>query len=279
MIYNAKGGHVRIGDTDMDYISFGKGSRVLVMLPGLGDGITTVRYLAVPMAVQYRMYAERYRVYVFCRKNHLEEGCSTREMTRDQAEAMRLLGIERADVLGISQGGMIAQYLAADFPEMVGGLVLAVTTAGDNRQLRRVVGHWMKLAKRGDYRRLMIDTAERMYTEAYLKKYRLLYPLLTRIGKPKDFDRFLIQAAACISHNADQALEKIVCPTLVIGGGCDQVVGKDAAKELAKRVKTSRLYVYQGLGHAAYEEAEDFHARVMRFLERSASGDFYRKSR
>lgn len=269
MIYGAKGGRVCIGDTDMDYISFGKGSEILVMLPGLGDGIMTVRHMAVPMAVQNRVYAEHFRVYVFSRKNHLQKGCSTREMAKDQAEAMRLLGIEKASVLGISQGGMIAQYLAADFPEMVEGLVLAVTTAGDNEQLRRVIGHWIKLAKRCDYRRLMIDTAEHMYTESYLKKYRLLYPLLTRIGKPKDFNRFLIQAEACISHHPDPALEKIACPTLVLGGGRDKIVGEDAAKELAKRVKNSRLYVYRELGHAAYEEAKDFHERVMRFLVQS----------
>lgn len=268
MMYHAKGGRVRIGAADMDYVSFGKGSRILVMLPGLGDGITTVRHMALPMALQYRIYAKRFRVYVFSRKNQLERGYSTRDMARDQAEAMRLLGIEKANILGISQGGMVAQHVAADFPEMVERLVLAVTTSGGNEGLRRVVGHWMRLAKRGDYRRLMADTAKRMYTENYLKKYRLLYPLLGGLGKPKDFRRFLIQASACLSHHARKELESICCPVLVIGGGRDRIVGPDAARALADRIAGSELFVYEELGHAAYEEAKDFHQRVLQFLER-----------
>ena len=267
MIWNAKGGRVFVGGCGMDYVSFGSGKRVLVMLPGLGDALATMRHMALPLAAQYRMYAGRYRVYVFSRKDELEEGYSTRDMARDPAEAMRALGLAGADVLGVSQGGMIAQYVAIDAPELVGRLVLAVTTAKGDAQMRRVIGHWSALAERGDYRRLMVDTAERTYSEAYLKRYRRLYPVLTRIGKPKDFDRFLVQAAACLSHDARAELEKISCPTLVIGGGCDRIVGAAAAGGLAERIAGSRLHVYRELGHGAYEEAKDFHARVMRFLE------------
>lgn len=55
MFWNAKGGCVGIGDTDMDYVSFGKGKKVLVMLPGLGDGLTTVKGMAAAMAFSYQM--------------------------------------------------------------------------------------------------------------------------------------------------------------------------------------------------------------------------------
>lgn len=105
MFWNAKNGRVQLDDTDMDYISFGKGDRILIMLPGLGDGLTTVKGLAIPMAVAYRMYAKDYKVYIFSRKNDLEEGCSTREMARDQAKAMKAMGIDTANIVGISQGG------------------------------------------------------------------------------------------------------------------------------------------------------------------------------
>ena len=42
----------------------------------------------------------------------------TKEMAADYAAAMAELGIADADVLGISQGGMIAQHLAIDHPHM-----------------------------------------------------------------------------------------------------------------------------------------------------------------
>lgn len=266
MFWNAKNGRVSIGDTDMDYISFGKGEDILIMIPGLGDGLTTVKGMAVPMALTYRMYAGNYKVYMFSRKNHLDAGYSTRDMAADQARAMRILGISKAKVLGISQGGMIAQYLAIDYPELVEKLVLAVTSPRQNGTIRAAAGNWMKLAEQGDYKGLMIDTAEKSYSMNYLKKYRRLYPLLGEIGKPKDFKRFLIQAASCMEHDAYAELERITCPTLIIGGGADEIVGQTSSHELADKIKNSELFVYEGLGHALYEEAGDFNDRVCAFL-------------
>lgn len=268
MLLNAKNGAVTIGDTEMDYISFGKGRGILIILPGLGDGLTTVKGIAISMAMVYRMYAKDYKVYVFSRKNHLTEGYSTRDMAKDQAAAMKILGITKAKVLGVSQGGMIAQYLAIDYPELVDKLVLTVTLSKQNKDVQAVIENMIKLAEKGNHKELMIDTAEKSYSENYLKKYRLFYPLLGKIGKPKDYSRFLIQAASCVQHNTYEKLENIVCPTLIIGGEDDKIVGVAASIELADKIKDSELFIYKGLGHAVYEEAKDFNNRVMSFLNR-----------
>ena len=156
MLLKAKNGCVRIGDTDMNYVSFGKGNDILIMLPGLGDGLTTVKGMAIPMAMAYQMYAKDYKVYIFSRKNNLEEGYSTRDMASDQAEAMKALGMKRAKVLGISQGGMIAQYLAIDYPELVEKLVLAVTLSKQNDVVQDAVKNWISMAEQKDYKNLMI---------------------------------------------------------------------------------------------------------------------------
>lgn len=173
MFWNAKNGHIDLDDSDMDYISFGKGRDVLVMIPGLGDGLTTVKGMAYPLAYTYRMYARDYRVFVFSRKNHLEKyvqtGYSTKDMAKDLAHAMRKLDIMPAKVLGISQGGMIAQYLAIDDPALVDRLVLAVTLSRPNETVRNVIDCWIRFAGQNDHRSLMIDTAERSYSENYLK--------------------------------------------------------------------------------------------------------------
>lgn len=266
MFYHAQNKTVRVGNSDMDYIRFGSGSRTLVMLPGLGDGLSTVKGTAFAFAMAYRMYAKEYTVYVFSRKNHLPEGYSTRDMARDQAEAMKTLGISKAHLSGISQGGMIAQWLAIDYPDLVEKLVLAVTSSKQNEIIREAAGNWISLARQGNYQKLMTDTAERSYSENYLKKHRFLYPLLGKIGKPKSFDRFLIQAESCMRHDAYSELGKIKCPVLVIGGEEDRIVGKNASIEIAEQIKGSDLFLYQGLGHAAYEEAKDFHSRVLQFF-------------
>ncbi|MDE5908483.1 MAG: alpha/beta hydrolase [Lachnospiraceae bacterium] len=266
MFYHARGGNIHVGNSNMDYISFGSGSQILVMLPGLSDGLSTLKGKALIFAMAYRMYAKKYTVYVFSRKNHLPEGYSTREMTKDQAEAMIALGISKADVLGVSQGGMIAQYLAIDYPDLVGKLILAVTASKPNEIVQEAINTWLQMAVQEDYKNLMIDTAERSYSQCHLKKYGFLYPLLGRIGKPKSFNRFLIQAASCAQHNAYSELDKIVCPTLVIGGACDKIVGTAAASELSEKIRGSELFIYENLGHAAYEEAKDFNDRCLNFL-------------
>jgi len=133
MFWNARSGVVRLPDAAMDYVVFGTGTQPLVMIPGLGDGLTTVKGMAAAMAYSYRMYAKDYQVYIFSRKNNLEtyydlnQQYTTREMAEDLASALKTLGIAQAKVLGVSQGGMIAQYLAIDHPSFVDRLVLAVT--------------------------------------------------------------------------------------------------------------------------------------------------------
>jgi pimeloyl-ACP methyl ester carboxylesterase len=108
------------------------------------------------------------------------------------------------------------------------------------------------MAEEGQYKNLMIDTAENSYSAEYLKKYRVFYPILGRVGKPKDFERFLIQADSCLRHDARSELDRIKCPTLVIGGSCDKIAGADASVELNEKKIKSELIIYQGLRQDAY---------------------------
>ena len=214
----------------------------------------------------YREFVKDYKVYVFSRKNQLEEGYSTKDMAKDQAEVMKKLGISKASIIGVSQGGMIAQYIAIDYPELLDKLVLAVTVSRQNATVQSVVSNWIAMAEVNNYKGIVIDTVEKSYSDKNIKKYRLLYPILSRIGKPKDFSRFIIQANACIHHDSYNELERIKCKTLVIGGDIDKVVGKNSSEEIAERIPYSKLIILKGLGHMAYEEAKDFNRQVLSFL-------------
>ena len=121
---NAKNDILTIGNSQMEYIRFGTGKKVLIMLPGLGDGLRTMKGTALPFALMYRIFAKDFTVYAFSRLNDLPEGYTTRDMAQDQKEAMDQLGIAKAHIFGVSMGGMIAQHLAADYPEVVDKLVL-----------------------------------------------------------------------------------------------------------------------------------------------------------
>lgn len=256
---------LKIRDVEMDCIVFGRGSRSLVMIQGLNTN--GIRGAGWSLAWMYRLFAREWRVYLFDRRKDLPEGITVRELAADVALAMDALGLKDADVLGVSLGGMMAQHLAAERPDLVRRLVLAVTGCRSGSAVQDAIGRWMELTEREDWSALVADMAEKMYSGAYLRRYRPVLPLLTLVQKPKDEPRFMELCKACLTHDMTEDLHKIACPVLVIGGKRDKVVGEDACAELVQRLGCES-FMYEELGHAAYEEAKDFNRRVYEFLKR-----------
>ena len=253
--------------SNMDYICFGHGHKALVMLPGLGDGLRTVKGTALPMSWMYRQFSHDYTVYAFSRRNDLSKGSSTRDMARDLNEAMNLLGLNTADILGVSMGGMIAQWLAIDYPHRVGKLVLVVTCAESNPILTESINEWLTCISEKNHTGLMHSNLRRIYSESYYRKNRWMVPMLGALIKPKSYDRFRILASACLTHNAAQELPKISAPTYVIGGKLDHVLGGEASRQIADSIPLARLKMYPQWGHGLYEEAPGFLRDVLQFLQ------------
>lgn len=267
MLFNAKNGCLRLQDSTMDYISFGRGPRNLIILPGIGDGLKTAKGMALPFALMYRLFAKDFSVYYFSRRSPLPAGFSTRDMAKDVHTAMQMLNLRSASVIGVSMGGMIAQHLAADYPNCIDRLVLAVTCSRPNPILTAAVGAWTDLARKSDGKGLMLDSARRMYTEKTFRKMKTAYALAGGLAAPKSFDRFIVMASACGAHDAFDALPRIACPTLVIGGEKDESLGAQPSIELSERIPSAELKMYPEYGHALYEEARDFNQIVFSFLK------------
>ena len=262
MLYHAQNASI----LGMDYVRFGNGEKALIVIPGLGDGLLTLKGTALPFALVYGHYAEGYTLYGISRRRDLPHGYTTWEMADDIAAAMDALAIGEANIVGISQGGMIAQHLALRHAQKVSKLVLAVTLARQNETIQAVVRRWMELARAGDYRRIVIETADKSYGAAYLRRRRWLYALAGSFLRPKSPERYLTMTEACLQHDGYDMLERISCPVLVIGGGQDRIVGCAAADEVAGRIPGSKLYIYPHLGHGLYAEARDFPQRVLDFF-------------
>lgn len=262
MLLNAKNGNIRFNGHDCDYISFGSGDDVLIMLPGVGDGFKTAKGVAVPFSVMYRCFAKDFRVFVFSRRNRMLKGFTTKNMADDIAAIMYKLEIDSAHVFGVSQGGMIAQQLALRHPDKVKSLVLAVTASRPNEIMRDSLETWLRMADKDDYKGIMLDTAERSYTGVYLERGKKLNKLLA-LAKPKDYTRFRILCESCLEHDAYDELDKISCPVFIIGADSDKVLGGEASEELAERIPGAELYMYEGYSHGVYEQAKDFNKRVL----------------
>ena len=249
-----------VGGVCTDYIEFGNGNIPLVLVPGLS--LRRVKGTGLAIARMYRIFADQYKVYLFDRRDDIPE----------VAAAMGELGIRSACVLGISQGGMIAQYLAMEHPELVSRLCLGVTAARPNEVIRTRVKTWIDYISKGDLKSMLNDMLVRMYSDAFIRKYGKLFPALLKFVTLTDSDRFCRASRAILTCNSYDRLEQIRCPVFVIGAMRDQVVSPGASIELAERLACP-LYMYEEYGHAAYEEAPDFNKRVLGFFEGKSGFD------
>lgn len=264
MFYRAEEKTIQVFGSPMTYVSFGRGVKQLVIIPGLS--LKSIHGSAPALAWMYRLFSEEYRIYVFDRKEALPEPCTVSALADDVAEAMRQLKITKADVIGISQGGMIAQYLALHYPELVRKLALGVTLSRANDTLRTVIDQWVEMADKKDYKAIVQSMLENMYSEQYVQKYGWLFPIAMKTAKLVDPERFIQLAKACLTCDTYEHLNEIQSPVLVLGGKEDKIVTARASEEIAEKLSCP-IYMYDGLGHSAYEEGKDFNQRIYDFLK------------
>lgn len=263
MLYHAKEHMLKIPSGQMRYITFGTGPKPLIMIQGLNT--RSIKGAAIPLAYMYRIFTKEYQVYLFDRRTNIEKGITVKELAEDISAAMDVLGISGADVFGVSQGGMIAQYLAIKRPDLIRKLVLAVTLSKNNETVTAAVNGWMEMVMQNNMKQLVADMLDRMYSDNYKNKYRPFLPLLTVLQTPKDPQRFISLASACLTCDTYEQLDRIKCPVFVIGGRQDKVVGAEGPLMIAKKL-ACEIFMYDEFGHAVYAEAPDFNKRVYDFL-------------
>ena len=118
----------RVGDIDIYYEVHGDRPQTLVMVRGLGSNLCAW-YEQTPVL------ARHFRTVVFDnrgagRTDKPDAPYSMRQMAADTAGLMDALAIDRAALLGISMGGMIAQEFALNYPERLSALILGCTNFG-----------------------------------------------------------------------------------------------------------------------------------------------------
>lgn len=249
-MFNAENKTVKLSSgAQMYYAKFGSGDKILVMIPGLN--IIDMNGTATNLAYFYRKFAKEYSVYIFDRRSGRDAGATIQSMTDDLAAAMQSLGLSGAYVLGVSQGGMIAQYLAADHPELVKRLVLGVTAARTNPLMIEAIDTWLEMAEKDDLKGVLTKSYERMYTKSQMKMYRLIIPVMLRFVKCMSTARFADHARAIYSLDSTERLNRIKCPVLVVGAEQDRITTSDGAREIAKLLGC-KCYIFPHEGHAAY---------------------------
>ena len=246
-----------------DTENHGRGQRNLIIIQGLN--VRDLKGAGASLALMYQMFSKDFRVWFFDRRAVVKDGLTNWDLAQDIYDAMNALHMDSADVFGVSQGGMIALALTLEYPDRVSKLVLGVTASRANETIKKVVSKWINCARKQDHVTINQETFSLMYTEGYLKKYKLLMPLWVRMIKPRNFERFAVLASAILEFDCYDRLHEIGCPVLVLGGAQDQITTGEASVEIAEKLHCE-IHMYPEYGHAAYEEAKDFNRRVYAFL-------------
>ncbi|MFT6163883.1 MAG: pimeloyl-ACP methyl ester carboxylesterase [Zhongshania aliphaticivorans] len=178
------------------------------------------------------------------------------DMAKDTVLLLDALNIESAHIVGASMGGMIAQLLAANYPERVLTLTSIMSTSGNPRlpQPRAKVLLRLAAASAKD---------EASYLNAAMQTWRIIgspaYPpsdaelrerlLLAyrRSYYPAGIARQLAAISSCGSRV--DALKTITAPTLVIHGKSDPLVPVNGGIDTAKHIPGARLELFDGMGH------------------------------
>ena len=253
----------------MPYAATGSGPPV-VLLAGLSpttgvDGETMLRATLAP----FTGLAARHRVVVINRRPRMPRGISFAQIAAEHADAIRSGFGGRADVIGVSTGGSIAQQLAADHPDVVGRLVLASTgcrlDAATKLMGRRVAARIRAGAPRRALAVLSADLvpAGRGRIPAAIAG-ALIGPRL--IANPYDLDDLAATLEAEDEFDLARCTNQIRAPTLIAAGAEDRAYPSELLQEPARLIPGSSLRRLDGRGHMTALTDRRFTTAVEAFL-------------
>ena len=196
------------------------------------------------------------------------------EMARDAVTFIRALGFDQVDLFGFSMGGMIAQVIAQQEPQLVRKMILAGTGPAGGDGIEKVT------------RISYLDTARGLLTRRDPKQFLFFTrtPNGRRAGKEflarleertNDRDKaislgsFRAQLKAIHRWGQQQPadLSNIHQPVLVMNGESDKMVPTKNSVDLDRRLPNSQLIIYPDAGHGGvFQFHDDVVKRALAFL-------------
>jgi pimeloyl-ACP methyl ester carboxylesterase len=195
-------------------------------------------------------------------------------MATDAITFIRALGLNQADLLGFSMGGMIAQVITQDEPQLVRKLILAGTGPAGGEGIDKVT------------RISNLDTIRGLLTFTDPKQFLFFTrtPTGRRAGKEflarlkertQDRDQkislrsYAAQLKAIHRWGLQQPLDLSVIrqPVLVANGDSDKMVPTKNSADLARRLPGSELVIYPDAGHGGiFQYHAQFVQTALQFL-------------
>lgn len=201
------------------------------------------------------------------------------DMAQDAFGVLDALGIERAHVVGMSMGGMIAQHMAIAAPRRVGSLVSVMSSSGARGLpgLGPQVLRALLSKPRGSDREAVIRYYVRFLNAVAAPAHRLsageLRPMIeTMIDRAYHPDGNLRQLVAVLADtDRAEALAGIQAPTLVLHGRDDPFVPIACGADTARRIPGARFVAIDDMAHLLVPSVcEALVAQVLPFMRAHA---------
>ena len=258
----------KVGEINVSYKVSGDG-QPLILITGFASAQNALFALV-------SAFSKHYRVVIFDNRgiggsDKPAGPYSMGMMAGDTIGLMDFLGIDRAHLLGMSMGGMVAQHIAIDHPQRVDKLILCSTSA-DGQWLfdlaKAIIPNWNRSRPdfaSADLRKLTGAMTSRTFNRPFNRLVIvLLAKLLLRLGIPKVPAG---QIEAMMTHNVLDRLHLIQAPTLVLTGSKDRLIAPQSSEALASRITGAKLVVIDEGAHAWEAEMPGrFNKEVLGFL-------------
>ncbi|HYC53793.1 MAG TPA: alpha/beta hydrolase [Candidatus Binatia bacterium] len=268
----------------MPYASI-DGGKIYYESHGQGDPVLMIMGFGAPMRWWFPQVPVLSRSHQVVTTDHRGIGrsqCDDRPVTMellasDAIAVLDDLGIERAHVVGLSYGGMIAQELALMHPQRVGKLVLLETNCGgahteqpDGEIIGDLLGTLM-LDQPEDPRDVIRKIGPTLFPGDYLDSH---FDEITALLQDSGFSAagaptLAAQMAAVMGHDTYERLPQLTSETLIVTGEHDVLVPPGNAEILRSRIPRSTVAVLAGAGHCAHiQAADELNEVLLRFLSR-----------
>src|SRR4030042_2392347 len=197
-------------------------------------------------------------------------------MAEDTIGLMTHLGIEKANILGVSMGGYIAQEIAINYPERVKKLVLGCTYARQEEPCGHPQEYHCGLGlpdgcSSDELRKVPVSKV--LSTEFPLAFNNRLYKVVAALSmnfyaKRMATEGVAAQFQAIAEHDTLERLHLIQAPTLVITGTQDRIIKPASSEVLAKMIPNARLVKIAGGSHSVFiGKRRKFNKEVLNFLK------------
>jgi len=251
-----------LDDLEVNYLQEGSGTD-LVLIHGLGNDLTMWDADAAAFANYHRVL--RFDVRGFGDSDKPAGPYSPELFARDLAGLLEACGVERAHVLGISMGGVIAQRFALDYPARVRSLVLVSTSSEVGP---KSTAAWQRLAatiERAGFDARSAD-ASRAFAPAFVRRCPEIVAEMGRRNAACDPRGYAAAARAMSDYCWTDELARLRAPVLILQGLDDQLTPPGGAVKMRRALPHARLLMISECGHnLPIEQAAVFHNSVLAF--------------